>query len=87
MIIEKHIPIPIPTPEIVIRVDKNIPIKKTNKAIEQDLVLHNLAATAKYHANHLHNSGCYDTIDKYHDDMAYDMTIKTIQFAKLIGLL
>lgn len=86
MIIEKGIPIPPATPLVDIKISKGISIP--NKDIsEQDLILHNLAATAKYHANHLHDSGCYDEIDAFHDRMTYNYVIGTVRYARKIGIL
>ena len=67
-------------------IETGIPFPKTNEQIiGERLRLHNLSATAKYHASHLHNSGCYDEKDIYHTDEAYKATIATVRYARQIN--
>ena len=66
-------------------IETGIPIPKTNEQImDEALKLHNLSATVKYHARELHDTGCYDKLDEFHTNKAYEVTIQTVRYARKI---
>lgn len=69
-----------------ITIQKGIPIPKTSEERHaEDLKLHNLQATARYHANELHPSGEFDAKDVYHCNEAYKFTIEAIRYARKVA--